>query len=161
MIGVPDRRPIHQYNGCITTSKSLMYRDVLAPIHHDTMPTVVVLADVAIHQDWLVQQMYSYIKYITTSATARALGRSAGTPQRTRSDRWRTPATIFTPQRSSAARRSRRALGRTACAHRAAFRAFGRQTGTNIFSRGAVCFRRAGPKSKNACKGSHPTDQTG
>ena len=61
-------------------------------------------------------------------------------------------------------RNSQRRLGVPASAragHRAAFRAFGRQTGTNIFSRGAVCFRRAGPKSKNACKGSHPTDQPG
>ncbi len=73
MTGVPDRRPIHQYNGCIATSKSLIYRDVLAPIHHDTMPTPMVLADVAIHQTEPIQQMYCYIKYINTSATARPL----------------------------------------------------------------------------------------
>jgi len=61
-------------------------------------------------------------------------------------------------------RNSQRRLGVPASAragHRAAFRAFGRQPGTNIFSRGAVCFRRAGPESDNACKGNHPTDQPG
>ena len=40
-------------------------------------------------------------------------------------------------------------------------RAFGRQPGTNLSARRVVCFRRAGPESKSACKGNRPTGQRG
>ena len=61
-------------------------------------------------------------------------------------------------------RNSQRSLGVPASAragHRTAFRAFGRQTGTNIFSRRAVGYRLSSPESEGACMGDRSTGQRG